>query len=485
MASINFATREISCKIVYYGPGRSGKTTNLEWIHAHAPAESVGDLAAVATESDRTLFFDFLSLDLGQIAGMKTKFQLYTVPGQVYYDATRKIVLEGADGVVFVADSHPDMVSENLESLANLQQNLIANNIDPDTTPLVMQWNKRDLENAVPVEEMAANLNGRGLPAHEAIAIQGEGVFQALKEIASLVIRKLNKTHDEPPAAASGVESSQAAADAELGSKATEAAAVGAKEPVMEEDMGSDLRQELLESGTSGQGTSRRTALMSARARRSERGLGGRLLAGLLGVLAVFLLQVICFWPAVSGPGAGWAGLLESTRVSTGGAYVIMSVFLLVVVVVCVLAGVVQERHSWARCFELSLAWFAVISIGLTVARVRTPAEELSNPDAIKVGLRMTEMALTSIAVGHAAQLAQAPDTSGEMETLQTHVQELETERETLKQEAKGAATQLAQIQTQVQALEAERDTLTKESEQLKGQLQELESAQNEPPAEQ
>ena len=457
MASINFATREISCKIVYYGPGRSGKTTNLEWIHAHAPAESVGDLAAVATESDRTLFFDFLSLDLGQIAGMKTKFQLYTVPGQVYYDATRKVVLEGADGIVFVADSHPDMMSENLESLANLQQNLIANNIDPDTTPLVMQWNKRDLEDAVSVEEMATSLNGRGLPAHEAIAIQGEGVFQTLKEIASLVIRKLNKTHGEPPAAASGVESSQVAADAELESEATEAAAVGAKEPVMEEEMGSDLRQELLESGTTGQRTSRRTALMGARSRRSERGVGGRLVAGFLGVLSVFLLQIVCFWPAVSGPGAGWAGLLESTKVASTGAYVIMSVFMLVIVVVCVLAGVVQERHSWARCFELSLAWFAAISIGLTVARVRTPAGELKNPDAIKVGLRMTEMALAPIAVGHAAKLAQAPSASGELEKLQTRVQELEAERETLKQE----------------------------SEQLKGQLQELKSAQNEPPAEQ
>lgn len=221
--NINFALREVTCKIVYYGPGRSGKTTNLQWIHGHAPGKSVGDLVSVATEKDRTLYFDFLPLDLGPIKGMKTSFQLYTVPGQIFYDATRRIVLEGADGVVFVADSHPDMMIENIESLENLDANLRANGLDLETTPIVFQWNKRDLDEALPVDEIAIALNPEGLPAFEAIATSGQGVFPTLKAVAKLVIAKLN--NEEPPAvldAASDSSLAQGVAEKEEGIRVPE-----------------------------------------------------------------------------------------------------------------------------------------------------------------------------------------------------------------------------------------------------------------------
>ncbi|MBI3723721.1 GTPase, partial [bacterium] len=143
MVQINFAKREINCKLVYYGPGLSGKTTNLEVVHKKAPASKKGELTSIATEGDRTLFFDYMPLELGKVGGMNTKFQLYTVPGQVYYNATRKLVLQGADGVVFVADSQPDKMDENLESLQNLDDNLKEQGLDIRTLPLVLQWNKR------------------------------------------------------------------------------------------------------------------------------------------------------------------------------------------------------------------------------------------------------------------------------------------------------------------------------------------------------
>ena len=159
---INFSAREVNCKIVYYGPGRSGKTTNLEVVHAKAPKDSKGELITIATETDRTLYFDFLPLDLGQIAGMATKFQLYTVPGQVFYNATRKLVLKGADGVIFVADSNADMREENIESLDNLVENLEENGINLETTTIVFQWNKRDLPNAMSrSEEHTSELQSR------------------------------------------------------------------------------------------------------------------------------------------------------------------------------------------------------------------------------------------------------------------------------------------------------------------------------------
>ncbi len=194
MVQINFASREVNCKIVYYGPGRCGKTTNLQVVHARAPKGSVpSDMVSIATETDRTLYFDFLPLDLGKIAGMTTKFQLYTVPGQVYYDATRRLVLQGADGVVFVADSNPQMMKENIESLENLERNLAENGLDMNTVPLVMQWNKRDLPDAVPIEEMERQLNRRGWPSVAAVAVTGEGVMETLKLVAQEVIRRLNR----------------------------------------------------------------------------------------------------------------------------------------------------------------------------------------------------------------------------------------------------------------------------------------------------
>lgn len=209
MVQINFALREVNVKVVYYGPGRSGKTTNLEIIHSKAPKGSIGDMMSIATETDRTLFFDFLPLDLGKVSGMNTKFQLYTVPGQVYYKATRKLVLQGADGIVWVADSQREMHEENLQSLADLEENLVENDININDLPLVLQYNKRDLEHLMTVEEMDAAYNRWGAPTFESVAFEGKGVFPTLKALASAVIKKLNKDHGydgedaaPPPAAA-------------------------------------------------------------------------------------------------------------------------------------------------------------------------------------------------------------------------------------------------------------------------------------------
>jgi signal recognition particle receptor subunit beta len=195
MVQINFGQREVSCKVVFYGPGMSGKTTNLEIIHKKAPKDAVGEMVSIATETDRTLYFDFLPLDLGQVAGMRTKFQLYTVPGQIYYNATRKLVLQGVDGVIFVADSNPEKMAENLESLQNLRDNLAEMSLTLDDVPLVIQYNKRDLPNAMSVADLNAQINPMGVPTHEGVAREGKGVFATLKEISRLVIEKLNKEH--------------------------------------------------------------------------------------------------------------------------------------------------------------------------------------------------------------------------------------------------------------------------------------------------
>ncbi len=196
MVQINFALREVNCKIVYYGPGRSGKTTNLEIVHAKAPKDSRGEMVSIATETDRTLFFDFLPLNLGTVAGMKTKFQLYTVPGQVYYDATRKLVLQGADGVIFVADSQKSMREENIESLDNLAKNLAENGINISEIPLILQWNKRDLEDVDTPEYLNEYLNRYNSPSFEAVAVKGDGVFPTLKSLASLVIKQINNAQN-------------------------------------------------------------------------------------------------------------------------------------------------------------------------------------------------------------------------------------------------------------------------------------------------
>ena len=192
MSSINFATREISCKVVYYGPGLSGKTTNLQVIHQKMPQDKRTDMVSLATEGDRTLFFDFLPLNLGDIKGFKTRFQLYTVPGQVYYNSTRKLVLRGVDGIVFVADSQRSRQAENIESLQNLRQNLQDYGMDLDDMPFVLQYNKRDMDNVFTLDELNAELNPRGIPFFPATAHNGKGVVTTLKTIAMLVIEKFN-----------------------------------------------------------------------------------------------------------------------------------------------------------------------------------------------------------------------------------------------------------------------------------------------------
>ena len=193
MSLVNYSTREITSKIVYYGPGRSGKTTNLQYVHGQVPEDRRGRMVSLATETDRTLFFDFLPLDLGTISGFQTRFQLYTVPGQVYYDATRKLVLQGADGVVFVADSQRAQREENVESFRNLQVNLLEQGVDPRTIPIVIQYNKRDLPDVMSLEEMDDLLNYRDLPRFEAQALGGIGVFDTLKGISELVLRRLSQ----------------------------------------------------------------------------------------------------------------------------------------------------------------------------------------------------------------------------------------------------------------------------------------------------
>ena len=203
MVQINFALREVNCKIVYYGPGLSGKTTNLEMIHTKVPDTHRGDLTSIATEGDRTLFFDFMPLDLGKVAGMNTRFQLYTVPGQVYYNATRKLVLQGADGIIFVADSQEGKLEENKESLQNLIDNLTEYNVELDELPFIMQYNKRDLPNVIPLDVLEKELNPGGAPYFESVAITGEGVLPTLKKLANMVLENLNKEYGvKKPAAA-------------------------------------------------------------------------------------------------------------------------------------------------------------------------------------------------------------------------------------------------------------------------------------------
>lgn len=194
MSLVNYATREITCKIVYYGPGRSGKTTNLHYIYGQVPGDRKGQMVSLATQTDRTLFFDFLPIDLGSISGFTTRFQLYTVPGQVYYQTTRKLVLQGADGVVFVADSQARQLDENIESMQDLHANLAEQGVDARTMPLVIQYNKQDLppEIITPVAELDEALNFRGVPAFAADALHGPGVFETLRGISELVLRKLS-----------------------------------------------------------------------------------------------------------------------------------------------------------------------------------------------------------------------------------------------------------------------------------------------------
>lgn len=196
MATVNFSKREILCKIVYYGPGLCGKTTNLQTIHKKVPDKIRGNLTSVATKQDRTLFFDLLPLEVGRVRDFIIRLQLYTVPGQVYYNASRRIVLRGVDGVVFVADSQVGKMEENIESLQNLMDNLIENGVDPSTVPVVLQYNKRDMKPTYSVEELNSAINKNDLSYFEAIASTGQGVFNTLKGISAVVIKDVKDKLD-------------------------------------------------------------------------------------------------------------------------------------------------------------------------------------------------------------------------------------------------------------------------------------------------
>jgi mutual gliding-motility protein MglA len=193
MSFINYSSREINCKIVYYGPGLCGKTTNLQYIYNKTNPEAKGKMISLATETERTLFFDFLPLSLGEIRGFRTRFHLYTVPGQVFYDASRKLILKGVDGVVFCGDSQVERMEANIESLDNLRTNLQEQGYDLDKLPYVVQYNKRDLPNAAPLAELEEMLNPTKVQSFEAVATKGVGVFDTLKSVAKLVLTELKK----------------------------------------------------------------------------------------------------------------------------------------------------------------------------------------------------------------------------------------------------------------------------------------------------
>jgi signal recognition particle receptor subunit beta len=193
MSFINYSSREINCKIVYYGPGLCGKTTNLQYIYNKTNPEAKGKMISLATETERTLFFDFLPLSLGEIRGFKTRFHLYTVPGQVFYDASRKLILKGVDGVVFVADSQIERMEANIESLDNLRTNLQEQGYNLDKIPYVIQYNKRDLPNAAPLEDLRSLLNTNKVPDFSGVASSGDGVFDTLKAVAKLVLTELKR----------------------------------------------------------------------------------------------------------------------------------------------------------------------------------------------------------------------------------------------------------------------------------------------------
>jgi signal recognition particle receptor subunit beta len=198
MVLFNYSTKELTAKVVYYGPGLCGKTTNLQWIHDKVPIKNKGKMLSLATETDRTLFFDFLPIEIGTIRGMRTRIQLYTVPGQVFYNATRRMVLKGADCLVFVVDSQEPMLDASIESFENLRQNLEANEIDAEQIPMVLQYNKRDLPNALPIEILNERMNPHGYPFYEAVAVKGIGVEETLKGVTKLVFKSLAAKYGEP-----------------------------------------------------------------------------------------------------------------------------------------------------------------------------------------------------------------------------------------------------------------------------------------------
>ncbi len=239
MVSINYATREVTCKIVFYGPGLSGKTTNLQYIHEKVPSNTKGKMISLATEADRTLYFDFLPINIGSISGFDAKFQLYTVPGQVYYNATRKLVLRGTDGLVFVADSQADKMDENIESINNMKENLAEYGYNIDDLPIVIQYNKRDLPNILSIEELQQRLNDHDWPHFGGCAVSGEGVFDTLKLIIKMVLDKAQKSQpskpkkkeEKQPVAAAVGDSSVEAVGQSSPSKASPSAPVDNKKP--------------------------------------------------------------------------------------------------------------------------------------------------------------------------------------------------------------------------------------------------------------
>ena len=192
MSFINYMAREINCKIVYYGTGLGGKTTNLEYIYSRVNPDTKGKMISLATESERTLFFDFLPIDLGEVRGFKTRFHLYTVPGQVYYNASRRLILKGVDGLVFVADSQASRAEANIEAMHNLYENLETYGYELDKIPFAIQYNKRDMPNAMPPEEIRSQINPMGVPDFEGVAIEGKGVFETLKSVSKLVVKNLS-----------------------------------------------------------------------------------------------------------------------------------------------------------------------------------------------------------------------------------------------------------------------------------------------------
>jgi signal recognition particle receptor subunit beta len=192
MSMINYASREINCKIVYYGTGLGGKTTNLEYIYSKVNPDTKGKMISLATETERTLFFDFLPIDLGEVRGFKTRFHLYTVPGQVYYNASRRLILKGVDGIVFVADSQATRAEANIESMHNLYENLETYGYDAESIPFAIQYNKRDLDNILTAEELRAQINPMGVPDFEGIATEGKGVFETLSKVSKLVVQTLS-----------------------------------------------------------------------------------------------------------------------------------------------------------------------------------------------------------------------------------------------------------------------------------------------------
>ena len=192
MSMINYASREINCKVVYYGSGLGGKTTNLEYVYSRVNPDSKGKMVSLATETDRTLFFDFLPIDLGEIRGFKTRFHLYTVPGQVYYNASRRLILKGVDGLIFVADSQRSRMEANVEAMHNLYENMESYGYDLEAIPFIIQYNKRDLPDIMSAEELRAVLNPMGVPDFEAVAIEGDGVFQTLSAVSKQVVKSLS-----------------------------------------------------------------------------------------------------------------------------------------------------------------------------------------------------------------------------------------------------------------------------------------------------